>query len=70
MKEPKEKVSFSCPVCGKITSASLKQLKEDNYIDCLVCGAKHEGNVLREKLKQEIEEFEKDYIDYAKNVEL
>lgn len=68
VKKEKE-LSFTCPVCGGTTSATLKELKGD-YVACKVCHVKHEGHLLRERLKHEIAEFEKAYIEYVEEVEL
>ncbi|MHC1745980.1 MAG: hypothetical protein AB9895_02505 [Negativicutes bacterium] len=71
VRKPKKKeISFHCPACDRMMTTDLQELKTADVIPCVVCATKHEGKFLRDKLKQEIEELEKAYVDYSEKVDL
>jgi hypothetical protein len=62
-------LAFTCPTCGQISPTTAADLKEQ-YVACAVCHTKHETSLIRAKLIHLARELERDYVDYAKKVEL
>jgi hypothetical protein len=63
------KVTYTCPACGQAATTTLAELRKE-AVACSICTARHSAATIREKVRHELSEMEKAYVEYAENVEL